>query len=161
MKSLRFLILLCFSLFGTTCKKQASKLMSSKVEKKSFGYSNNKTPGLYHEKWMKNLPDTVPIKMISIPGTHGSSSYAHPKNLIVLNQSMNLNTQLKAGIRAIDMRLRVFQNSLITHHGAFNLKATFDDVLNTIRASLDENPSETIIMLAKEEYSNFGTSPSH
>ena len=86
--------------------------------------------------------------MLSIPGTHDSATYSS-HNLFQFGfssqcQSWSILNQLKAGIRFLDLRVKMHQNKLITHHGI----AKFDDLLNIVMQInwfLRTNPNEFLI----------------
>ncbi|OUB49898.1 phosphatidylinositol-specific phospholipase C [Bacillus thuringiensis] len=108
-------------------------------------------------RWMANLNDSFRISELSIPGTHGSMA-RFPLNLsstnnLAVNQTMDLRTQLQAGIRYLDIRCRHVNNSFPIHHGAIFQNAVFDhNVLDPIQTFLHNNPSETILMRVQQEY---------
>lgn len=58
--------------------------------------------------WMKHMPDNVSLAALSIPGTHDTLTHhlgeSHPR---LQCQSIDLETQLAAGIRYIDVRARL------------------------------------------------------
>ncbi|CAF0720979.1 unnamed protein product [Brachionus calyciflorus] len=101
--------------------------------------------------WMSMLPDNLSILNISIPGTHNSASRTSG-NYFVKCQSLTIEQQLNAGIRFLDLRLRHIENVFALHHDIIFLKLFFGDVLNLIENFLIKNPTETILIRAKEEY---------
>lgn len=100
--------------------------------------------------WMKSIKDDVRIRFLSIPGTHDSASLHGGDS--VQTQSLRLDQQLSAGIRYFDIRCRHVKNSFSIHHGLVYQKLNFDDVMTTMKNFLEENPSETVLMVIKEEY---------
>lgn len=117
-------------------------------------------PAYYHDSnlpvsnssWMSRLPDNRSIKDISFPGTHDTMALYGGD--IAECQSMPLDQQLRAGIRALDIRCRLFQDSFSIHHGLVYQNANFNDVLKTVGDFLRENPRETIVMRVKQEYAS-------
>ncbi|PRT05249.1 hypothetical protein C6352_26610 [Bacillus thuringiensis] len=108
-------------------------------------------------RWMADLRDSFRISELSIPGTHGSMARfplsLSATNSLAVNQTMNLTTQLQAGIRYLDIRCRHVNNSFPIHHGAIFQNAVFDyHVLDPIQTFLHNNPSETILMRVQQEY---------
>lgn len=99
--------------------------------------------------WMARLPGELSIANISIPGTHNSMSLHGGDH--VATQTLPLAEQLRAGIRAFDIRLKVVYNELRAYHGSFGQNATFVDILGTMVKFLRENPTETLIVRIKEE----------
>ena len=53
---------------------------------------------------MSKLPGAVTLSRLSLPGTHDTGAY-NSGGMAVVTQTMNVSQQLKAGIRAWDMRL--------------------------------------------------------
>ena len=100
--------------------------------------------------WMQNIPDNTLLKTISIPGTHDTMARVGLE--LATCQVLSLEQQLRAGIRALDIRCRCRNDQFENHHGPIQQGTTFYDVLNTIVVFLNANPSETILMRLKEEY---------
>lgn len=128
--------------------------------------------------WMTELPSSTNLAWMSIPGTHdslamcGSSSSSNPpapidpscdpiSTGITKTQEFHgwsgetLTTQYNAGIRAIDIRVRVDKSDgglkFTVHHGPYYQYANFDDVLGRTRDFLAANPGETILLNLKAE----------
>ncbi|KZZ92584.1 PLC-like phosphodiesterase, TIM beta/alpha-barrel domain protein [Moelleriella libera RCEF 2490] len=104
----------------------------------------------HHSKWMRDIPDNVNITSLSIPGTHDTMTY-HIKKFPLQCQNWNLWTQLNAGVRYLDIRARLQDNTLHIFHASEPTGYSYQDVLTTAFAFLDANPSETIVMRLKEE----------
>jgi 1-phosphatidylinositol phosphodiesterase len=106
--------------------------------------------------WMRSIPDGVSIAAISIPGTHETMSI-HGGSLTMTQEDYGdsgrtLTAQLNAGIRMVDIRVRVNDgNTFTVHHGAVYQQANFDDVLNALGSFLDQHPRETVVMRLKQE----------
>jgi len=64
---------------------------------------------------------------------------------------MSLETQLKSGIRVLDIRLKNVSDELLCYHGIQYLYDNFTDVLSTVTHFLDEHPRETVLMRVKKE----------
>ena len=108
--------------------------------------------------WMSLLKDDVPIRFISMPGTHDScaiegclSWYNRAWSIYVYTQNMPLKTQLENGIRYLDIRVRRFNNTFTIHHGKCYLHTNFEEILKVISHFLAENQTETILMRIREE----------
>lgn len=120
-------------------------------EERPAGYCHDSEIHTENKDWMKNLSDrNVRITKLSIPGTHDTMAFYGGD--AVQCQSLSLETQLNAGIRAIDIRCRHISDVFAIHHGCVYQNANFGDVLNTVARYLDEHPKETILMRVKEEY---------
>lgn len=110
--------------------------------------------------WMSRIPDTVNLNSLSIPGTHDTLTFELVDNKVFQCQNHALKTQLQAGLRYLDIRGRLVYNASLgadqepvigIYHGHVSTGYDFQDVLQTVFAFLDENPSEGIIMRVKEE----------
>ncbi|KAF7307927.1 PLCXc domain-containing protein [Mycena kentingensis (nom. inval.)] len=106
--------------------------------------------------WMARIQDGTSLAAMSIPGTHESLAITGTDFAECQEDwgksAATLMTQLYAGIRAIDIRLRVERNnSLVVHHGAVYQNANLDDVLGVLVKFLASNPSETVLLRLKQE----------
>jgi hypothetical protein len=102
-------------------------------------------------EWMADLPDSLPISAISVPGTHETMArFGGPAPRC---QTLTLEQQLNAGLRAFDIRPRHIADVFAIHHKAYFQNAYFgNDVLQVFIDFLAAHPSETIFMRAKREY---------
>lgn len=107
--------------------------------------------------WMKNMKDETPLSALSIPGTHNSPT-CHKALPSVRCQARSPKTQLENGIRFFDIRVQPESpqsSKLVLVHAVFPIsltgQRTFSELLTTIFAFLDANPSETLIMSVKRE----------
>lgn len=111
--------------------------------------------------WMSGLSDNLTINEISIPGTGNSMSYGNFTDF-TLTQSMNLETQLKAGIRFLDVTInQVGDTGLRVVTGLTDLGVDFIDVLETVVDFLKEHQEEIVLIKISEQESesgNFGYS---
>lgn len=128
-------------------------LAPSAPAESGLAYRHDKTAVANNPVWMAALPDDVRITEVSVPGTHDSMAYQGVTLLsdIVLTQSMTLEQQLASGIRFLDIRLDHEGSKFVIRHTIFNLNASFDDVLNTVRRFLKQHPSETVLMRVRQE----------
>ncbi|WP_291582430.1 phosphatidylinositol-specific phospholipase C [Clostridium sp. UBA6640] len=121
------------------------------------GYSHDKSIGYENQNWMSKIDGSTKLSQLSIPGTHDTMSLYGGDS--VQTQSMNLETQLKSGIRYLDIRCRYINETVFSiHHGFVYQEAMFGDVLNETIDFLRRNPSETILMRVKQEYSSVSDS---
>jgi hypothetical protein len=102
------------------------------------------------ENWMGDLPDTVKLNEISIPGTHDTCALFGGGS--AETQCFSLKEQLLAGIRYVDIRCRRSKDIFAIHHGQYYQKLTFGNVLQACQEFLQEHPNECILMRIKEEY---------
>jgi 1-phosphatidylinositol phosphodiesterase len=112
-------------------------------------YCSQEFPKYYEDSWLTKVPDKL-ISELSIPGTHDSGCRNHLA--FCQTQSYSITTQLKGGIRFLDIRCRHIKNVFAIHHGLVYCGLMFGDVLNECKNFLDENPGEAIIMRVQEEY---------
>ncbi|KAI8936362.1 hypothetical protein NX059_006774 [Plenodomus lindquistii] len=120
-------------------------------------HSNHQTK---YATWMADLPDTIPLSALSIPGTH--NSHTHYRALpSVRCQHVDIKAQLENGIRFLDIRLQpahstdTTKKDLYLVHGAFPVSLTgpkyFEPVLQICYDFLSAHPSETILVSLKRE----------
>lgn len=115
--------------------------------------------------WMGAVMDTHPdllLTQLTIPGTHDTATWTISGgdigNMSAKCQEMDLATQLRDGIRFIDLRLVPEHNSntgkddLTTYHSSVACNVWFSDIVNTCRDFLAANTRETIIMSIKNEH---------
>ncbi|MES2998275.1 MAG: phosphatidylinositol-specific phospholipase C domain-containing protein [Pseudomonadota bacterium] len=111
--------------------------------------------------WMKEIHDDTRLTELAIPGTHDSATFNFEKSdaisykiLIdsVVTQTLTISQQLQYGIRFLDLRVRHSGDSLVMHHGSFDLRIMFGDVMYDIVNFLINNPSETVLIALQEEY---------
>lgn len=103
-----------------------------------------------HTSWMRDIHDGAPVTTLSIPGTHNSCCFDVPLG-IAETQNLDLSDQLNAGIRFLDIRLAHYQDNLFVHHDVAHMGKSYLDVLDTCASFLRQHPSETILMLVKDE----------
>jgi 1-phosphatidylinositol phosphodiesterase len=103
-----------------------------------------------HTSWMSDISDDTPVTALSIPGTHNSGCIGGVFGF-AQTQNLNINDQLDAGIRFLDIRLAQCQDNLCIHHDAMCMNTTYIDILNTCSEFLEKYPSETILMSVKDE----------
>ncbi|GGL08233.1 phosphatidylinositol-specific phospholipase C [Mangrovihabitans endophyticus] len=125
------------------------RALAADASYRSLGTANN-------PDWMRRLPDATSLAALSLPGTHESMS-VHGGSLTQTQEDFGdsggtLTAQLRAGIRMVDIRLRVNAgNTLTVHHGATYQNANFDDVLTALGDFLHAHSGETVLMRLKQE----------
>ncbi|MFE7626663.1 phosphatidylinositol-specific phospholipase C domain-containing protein [Streptomyces sp. NPDC057509] len=114
--------------------------------------------------WMSGIGDSTPLGRLSVPGTHetlsirgGDSTYTQQNGG---PSARTLAAQLQAGIRAIDIRVRVIGGAFTIHHGKVYQDANFADVLRVLGEFLTAHPSETVMMHLRAECDNNSSSTS-
>lgn len=112
--------------------------------------------GATNPDWMAGVPAGTSLAALSIPGTHETLSI-HGGDYTQTQENYGdsaatLTAQLDAGIRAVDVRLRVNEGNTFTiHHGVTYQQANFDDVLNRLSSFLTAHPGETVLLRLKQE----------
>ena len=103
-----------------------------------------------HCSWMRDIPDNARVTTLSIPGTHDSCSI---DGLLGFGktQNLDLDDQLNAGIRFLDIRLAHYQDNLFAHHNAVHMGKSWADILEICSNFLNKYPTETVLMSVKEE----------
>ncbi|MCP3102813.1 phosphatidylinositol-specific phospholipase C [Myxococcus sp. K15C18031901] len=105
-----------------------------------------------HPAWMSWVPGSTSLAALSLPGTHDTMAYQSYGGDLTQTQSLDLRSQLDAGVRALDIRCRHIDNAFTIHHGVVYLHVNFDDVLRTTIQFLNANPTETVVMRVKKEH---------
>ncbi|GFR77960.1 1-phosphatidylinositol phosphodiesterase [Elysia marginata] len=123
------------------------------------GYYHGQDIVADNSDWMATLSGDRRLSTLSLVGTHNSLSFYGGD--IVQTQSMSLSNQLASGIRVVDIRVRHFYDKFAIHHGFVFQNAYFGpDVMAPITAFLVANPTETVVMRLREEYTAQGNTRS-
>ncbi|GAB2641391.1 phosphatidylinositol-specific phospholipase C [Prescottella soli] len=125
-----------------------SSLGSADLAAGSFGRGDLDTASA--PDWMRRIPDATSLAALSLPGTH--DTMAHNSSIPTLTQDFDLATQLRSGVRALDIRTRHFRDVFPIHHGPEYLRANFTDVVRIVSDFLRTSPSETVLMRLKKEH---------
>jgi 1-phosphatidylinositol phosphodiesterase len=109
--------------------------------------------------WMTNLPNSTKLSDLSIPGTHdsGASSdyirFYNPAQPFANAQNTTIEEQLSYGVRYFDIRVGEmgswWNRSFSIVHGAIGYRITLPEVIGKMKAFLNANPGEVIIMSLK------------
>ena len=137
----RFFILGCILLLTSS---MAAAQIPGQFSADDRYYIDEDTIDITLPRWMEWLPDSLSIAQLSIPGSHDTMSLFGGD--LVETQSLSLRAQLDAGIRALDIRARHYEDFFTIHHGTVYQEVTFGEVLDIIQDFLNDNPSETVIM---------------
>ena len=122
------------------------------------------------ENWMADLPDSMHVSMVSIPGAHDAAtgtgfldagnyfaSYSSTlSSLFDLNstfgeacaqtQDLTIVEQLSAGVRAFDLRPYVNDDELNINHGIVQTKTDFNVAIDTLISFLKNHSDEFIVI---------------
>jgi hypothetical protein len=104
---------------------------------------------MFMKTWTSRLGANVPLSMVSIPGTHDSVTYSSHSifqaSFSSQTQSWSILSQLEAGIRYFDLRVRYNRKGeLITHHGVIDYEHLLDTFMQ-FNYFLKIHPQEFII----------------
>jgi hypothetical protein len=132
----------------------ASLVMTSGVASANEYYNSIESASASNVDWMSRVPGDTTLDKLSVPGTHDSLALCgysgtggdscDPVTTSITKTQENhgysaqtLTTQFNAGIRAIDIRVRVDKGdagmSFTVHHGTYYQWANFADVLTKAR----------------------------
>ncbi|MFJ2024544.1 phosphatidylinositol-specific phospholipase C domain-containing protein [Streptomyces sp. NPDC087897] len=146
--------------------------LSATPARASDAYNSITSASASNVDWMSRIPDGTNLSWLSVPGTHDSLALCgerDPKtgNCTGIATSITqtqenhgfgaktLATQFRAGIRALDIRVRVDKGDeglkFTIHHGSAYQYANFTDVLNATRDFLRDEPDETVLLHLKAE----------
>ncbi|KAK5883526.1 hypothetical protein CesoFtcFv8_019847 [Champsocephalus esox] len=114
-------------------------------------YDDTPNPEFLNPSWMASIPDDQPLSQVTLPGTH--NTMALYGGVYAECQTWSLASQLRAGVRYLDVRLRHINGKLKLHHGVSYQRGHFGHVLQGVADFLWEYPSETVLMRVKEECS--------
>jgi 1-phosphatidylinositol phosphodiesterase len=110
---------------------------------------------LDRRRWMSALPDGLGLSEITIPGTHDSATRGVVR--MARCQDLTLSEQLGAGIRFLDIRCKVIEDTLKLYHGPVPLNLFFESgVCDACLGFLASNPAETVILLVSNESGTHG-----
>lgn len=137
----------------------AKKITGVSARKKTLvnmGQLPNTTEFSY-ETWMAGLADNVYMSQVSLPGTHDAGAYnsSSISNSVAQTQTLDIQSQLNAGIRVLDFRPAYNGTDFDVAHGVVVLDGvTFDGVLTNAVTWLANHPTEFIIVQLKNESSD-------
>lgn len=139
-ENLILVTLLCFSVIG---------LSQNAIQRPD--YDDTPNPEFLNAFWMASIPDDQLLSEVTMPGTH--NTMALYGGVYAECQSWSLASQLRAGVRFLDVRVRHVKGNLTIHHGVSYQWAHFGHVLEGVVNFLQEYPSEAVLMRLKEEFS--------
>ncbi|KAF8581565.1 PLC-like phosphodiesterase [Ramaria rubella] len=134
-------------------KEMAQHLEAGKPILGTFSHSSNPLT-----TWMGRLEDSTLIPTINVPGTHDTSTwnYTGPDETTYRTQDISIFDQLNAGIRFLDIRFGLDENTNIlrVYHADVLLSSTasLEDVLWGLYHFLDNHPSETLLVSLKVDH---------
>ncbi|TGO12147.1 hypothetical protein BTUL_0094g00350 [Botrytis tulipae] len=105
--------------------------------------------------WMAEIPDDTLLSDMTIPGTHDSCAESNIP--FVRTQYLSIASQLTAGIRFLDLRVRVHteDGQLYMYHGGIPINLPFylkfDFVMQEVFDFLSQHSQETILISIKND----------
>lgn len=120
--------------------------------------------GSARSDWMKDIPDTVKVCDMSIPGTHDATTYnvAEAISFGARCQDLNLSQQWDAGVRVFDLRMRQSAYSgetasnLNLYHDFIPCNLSLASALNTLVAKVQEHKdTDGAIIICKTEGNHY------
>nr|XP_020452937.1 uncharacterized protein LOC109958561 [Monopterus albus]XP_020452939.1 uncharacterized protein LOC109958561 [Monopterus albus]XP_020452940.1 uncharacterized protein LOC109958561 [Monopterus albus]XP_020452941.1 uncharacterized protein LOC109958561 [Monopterus albus]XP_020452942.1 uncharacterized protein LOC109958561 [Monopterus albus]XP_020452943.1 uncharacterized protein LOC109958561 [Monopterus albus] len=114
-------------------------------------YDDTGNPEFLNPSWMARIPDDQLLSEVTMPGTH--NTMARYGGVYAECQTWTLASQLRAGVRFLDIRVRNVMGNLTIHHEVAYQQAHFGQVLQGVTDFLQEYPSETVLMRIREEFS--------
>lgn len=103
------------------------------------------------KSYMTNLPDSMLLSDVCMPGTHDSLAYNASARVVIewaRCQNKNIKEQLDMGVRFLDIRL---DKNWGGKHGDIALPHNMSHVIKYCREFFKESPKETIIMRLKHD----------
>ena len=111
----------------------------------SLQFYSHKASSLRHPDWMGQLDSGIPLRKLSIIGSHSSMSQGAWGDAFQ-TQSNSLANQMLIGMRALDIRCRHEQNQLKIYDRIVYLNSDLGGVLATVRSFLQAHPLEVLLM---------------
>ena len=114
--------------------------------------------------WMATIPGNVWLHMLSIPGAHDAGTWkltgSSISNQMSYCQSLDIQGQLNAGVRAFDLRVPYCGLSeapttakVNLYHGMVNCNVLFKDAMDYLVSFVKNHPTETVIVICNKENS--------
>lgn len=110
--------------------------------------------------WMATIPGNTYFSFVSTPGAHdaATSGVGGWGSEYAKCQGEDIETLLKNGVRAFDLRPNYMNNNAITsdnlyiYHGTYNTNVRYVDAMQTLVNFVKDNPSEAIsVVMVKEK----------
>lgn len=114
--------------------------------------------------WMTPLDDNIYFSQLSVPGTHDAAAYGTSMWNAGQTQSLDIQSQLKMGIRAFDFRPAYNSDKrndevMWLYHGTTETNISLNTALTTIETFLTANPGEIVFIQYRHESEKILGSP--
>jgi len=115
--------------------------------------------------WQSLLPESTPLSMINIPGTHDSCTQFINLSPFSRCQNKSIGHQLETGTRFLDIRLELRDSRFYAVHGIADCRTAkkhkspflcFDEVFRVLKAFIEKQPTETVVILVNVGRGNNG-----
>ncbi|MFM7213887.1 MAG: hypothetical protein ACKO3H_03300 [Verrucomicrobiota bacterium] len=107
-------------------------------------------------RWMESLPNRWTLGQFSIPATHASAALKESVPGTTRHQDWSLREQLDAGIRGLDIGCRLKNGVLRVFEGGTDQETDLSAVIDEAIGFLKANPSETLLVMIREEPGSMG-----
>ena len=101
--------------------------------------------------WMSKVSDDVNILDLSIPGTHDSGALHSIADVAGKCQDISIASQLKIGVRFLDLRLQLVDNEFKIVHSFVDQNLKFETVVKDLYSFIKKYDSEFLIISIKED----------
>lgn len=111
--------------------------------------------------WMAAIPGNTKYNLLSIPGTHdaATSSVSSVYNDMARTQTLSIEQQLQAGVRAFDLRPRfnasresdIQLDNLEIYHGIVGTGVKWKDAMDLLVRFVQDNPTEAVLVKMQKE----------
>lgn len=108
--------------------------------------------------WMEGIDDGRALTSLRIPGTHNSLAHYAFLDLTGKCQDLDLESQLNAGARFLDLRYDVIGNDLKSMHEFVEERTRFSQDAKIIEKFVKDHPSEFLLVSIREESSSDNSS---
>lgn len=116
--------------------------------------------------WMATIPGSIWLHTLSIPGSHDAATWkltgSDPIDQMAYCQSLDIQKQLEAGVRAFDLRVPYIgissaptTGTVYLYHGIKDTKVLFKDAMDYLVSFVKNHPTETVVVIVNKENSKF------
>ncbi|XP_008546330.1 uncharacterized protein LOC103570394 [Microplitis demolitor] len=110
-------------------------------------------PYLERIKYLVRLPDHKKLNQLALVGTHSSLSYSiNDEQSLVKTQNLNIQQQLKYGVRVLDIGIHPQSNLFEIYTENVDTSFKLSELLLQVDNFLDDNPGEFIIMFIRQVF---------
>lgn len=101
-------------------------------------------------QWMGDFSASLPLGDLLIPAAHDAA--ANSGGIMARCQALDVDALLRGGVRCLDVRVKAEGDNLSIYHGIAKMQGTVvDRVIEPVVSFLREHPTETVLILYKDE----------